>query len=121
MVRALTTKQFIAKAMRIHRNRYDYSKVYYENNRTKVCIICKVHREFWQKPNHHLDGHGCSKCVHEESYEKQKKSRKQFIQDAIRVYGEIYDYSKVDYINARTKVEIICRKHGTLCNHLIIM
>ena len=36
----LTTEQFIKKAQQIHNNKYDYSKVEYVNNRTKVCIIC---------------------------------------------------------------------------------
>lgn len=30
-------------AREIHGDKYDYSKVVYVNNRTKVCIICRVH------------------------------------------------------------------------------
>ena len=29
---------------------------------TKVCIICPIHGEFWQKPNYHLSGYGCKQC-----------------------------------------------------------
>ena len=47
MTRALTTKQFIAKAIKIHVNKYNYSKVYYENNYTKIEIICSFHGSFW--------------------------------------------------------------------------
>jgi len=36
----------------------------------------------------------------------------QIIEDAIRVHGNEYDYSKVEYINAHTKVLIVCLKHG---------
>ncbi len=57
-----TTEQFIEEAKKIHGDRYDYSKVEYKNNKTKVCIICPKHGEFWQKPNVHLSNHGCPHC-----------------------------------------------------------
>jgi len=28
------------------------------------------------------------------------------------IHYDLYDYSKVDYKNNRTKVKIICKKHG---------
>ena len=65
MPKKLTTEEFISKAKEVHGNKYDYSKVEYVNNHTKVCIICPKHGEFWQTPNHHLLGHGCSKCKNE--------------------------------------------------------
>ena len=56
-------EEFIKKANKLHKNKYDYSKVKYVNNSTKVCIICKkCHKEFWQKPNKHLNGQGCPNC-----------------------------------------------------------
>ena len=41
-----SNKQFIDEAKLVHKNKYDYSKVEYKNNRTKVCIICPNHGEF---------------------------------------------------------------------------
>ena len=43
----LTTEEFIAKAKAVHGDRYDYSKVKYVDSKTKICIICKEHGEFW--------------------------------------------------------------------------
>ena len=61
--RLLDTKEtFITKARKIHGDKYDYSKVEYVNSQTKVCIICPIHGEFWQKPNYHLCGYGCKTC-----------------------------------------------------------
>jgi len=37
---------------------------------------------------------------------------KEFIIKANEIHGEIYDYSSVIYKNTRTKVKIICKKHG---------
>ena len=36
----------------------------------------------------------------------------EFIQKAISVHGNIYDYSLVNYINSKTKIKIICPIHG---------
>ena len=49
----LTTEEFIAKAKAVHGDKYDYSKVEYVDSTTKVCIGCKKHGDFWQKPNIH--------------------------------------------------------------------
>ena len=58
---------FIKQAKIAHENKYDYSKVKYVNNSTKICIICPEHGEFWQMPKEHLKGQGCPKCAFKES------------------------------------------------------
>lgn len=58
----ITTEDFIKKAKLIHDEKYDYSKVNYVNNNTKVSIICAKHGEFLQSPSKHLIGQGCPKC-----------------------------------------------------------
>ena len=44
-----------------------------------------------------------------------KLTTEQFIEKAKQVHGDKYDYSKTEYINARTKVCIICPIHGEFC------
>lgn len=105
-------KQFIEKALKVHSDKYDYSKVNYINAKTKVCIICKKHGEFWQTPSGHLSGRGCPVCRYINSAKKNSLTQEDFIEKAISVHGNKYDYSKVQYINNRTKVCIICPKHG---------
>lgn len=58
----LTTEEFIRKAISIHGDKYDYSKVDYHNNRQPVTIICKEHGSFLQTPCSHLAGCGCYEC-----------------------------------------------------------
>ena len=41
---------------------------------------------------------------------------KEFIDRAIKVHGDKYDYSQTIYINAKTKVKIKCKKHGIFVN-----
>lgn len=58
----MTTEEFIQKAKAVHGDKYDYSMVEYVNTKTKVCVICPKHGEFWQIPNSHFRGIGCCKC-----------------------------------------------------------
>ena len=57
------TESFIEKAKIVHGDKYDYSKVYYTNNYTKVIVICPEHEEFEQTPDSHLRGIGCPHCA----------------------------------------------------------
>ena len=59
-----TKEQFIEKAIEIHGDKYDYSKVEYKKAIDKVILICKEHGEFLQQSNLHLMGSGCKKCYH---------------------------------------------------------
>jgi len=108
----LTTEIFIERANKIHGNKFDYSKVNYSNNHTKVCIICPIHGEFWQTPASHLRGKGCHKCANEKKGSYHISNTKEFIDKAKKIYGDKFDYSKVNYVNSKTKVCIICPIHG---------
>jgi len=102
-----TTLEWISKAKEIHGDKYDYSKVDYINNKHKIIIICPQHGEFLQKPNCHLNGNNCIKCV-----ENYKPTTPEWISKAKEIHGNKYDYSKVDYISNKYKIIIICKKHG---------
>ena len=101
-------EQFILKAREIHGWKYDYSKVEYINSRTKICIICPEHGEFWQTPHSHLQGRGCPKC----KLQNATLTTEEFIRRAKEMHGDKYDYSKVVYKKNNEKVCIICPEHG---------
>lgn len=104
----LRTKDFIENAIKIHGNKYDYSKAECVNKSTKVCIICKkCGHEFWQTPEKHLYGQGCPFCA------GKLKVAESFIEKSKEIHGDAYDYSKVIYGGAKTKVTIICKECGT--------
>ena len=105
--RYMNSKGFIEKAHKVHGNKYDYSKVNYINTKTLVSIICPEHGEFLQVPYSHLQGVGCPKCNG-----GVKMNQEEFIQRANEIHNSFYDYNQVDYINAKTKIKIICPKHG---------
>lgn len=107
-----TTESFIEKTKTVHGDKYDYTKTEYINNRTKVCIICPEHGEFWQLPTNHLKGCGCTFCKGARITKEKTRTKEDFIKKAIKVHGDRYDYSKVNYVKARDKVCIICPEHG---------
>ncbi len=102
------TEYFINESNKIHNNFYDYSLVDYKNNRTKVKIICPIHDIFEQRPLSHINNkQGCPSCKG-----KIKLTFNSFIKKSKEVHGNKYNYSLVEYKNIKTKVKIICPKHG---------
>lgn len=102
-----TQEQFLQEAVQVHGDKYDYSLVNYINTKTPVEIICKrCGRHILVQPRQHIYNFcGCKYC-------SKAKTTEQFIEEARKVHGDKYDYSKVNYTNNRNKVEVICSKHG---------
>lgn len=107
------TEEFINKAKQIHGNKYDYSKVDYINTKTRICIICPEHGEFWQTPNDHLQKKGCPKCAIKTRNDSIRLSQEQFVKRANNLHMNKYDYSEVTYLNDKTKVCIICHNKNS--------
>jgi hypothetical protein len=107
-----TKESFISKANTIHGDKYDYSRVIYISSNKKVIIICKKHGEFLQKSNSHLQGNGCPLCRLDMMGKWNKSNMDEFIEKAIIIHGNRYDYSKVDYKGSNIEVIIICKEHG---------
>jgi hypothetical protein len=103
----ITNIEFENKSNVIHNNKYSYTKINYINCKTKIIITCPNHGDFKITPSNHLKGIGCSKCSN-----KYKPTTIEFIEKCRNIHNDKYDYSKVDYKNNRTNIEIICKKHG---------
>ena len=120
--RTLPAEDFFISAKAVHGDKYDYSRVKYINKKTKVCIVCPVHGEFWQSPQKHLSGQGCEKCFRESLAKRYSLGKEKFIEKANAVHNGLYDYSEVEYVNSLTPVKIICPVHGAFMqnphNHL---
>jgi very-short-patch-repair endonuclease len=102
-------KNFLDRARNKHGDRYDYSKVIYKSNKDLIIVICKSHGEFNTLPCRHIHGSGCPSCA----VEKRRKSEKDFLAQALELHGDKYDYSKINYISASDKIEIVCNIHGS--------
>lgn len=105
-----STDVFIAKARLVHGETFDYSKANETDDRGRSRLICKVHGEFWQFRNNHLEGRGCRLC----SSIARTTTVPEFIRRSEATHGEgTYGYSLVKgFSTTRDKVAIICPVHG---------
>ena len=106
------TDAFIRATKVAHGQRFDYTRVRYVNDHTKVAIVCKIHGPFKQTPNDHLQGAGCRKCRDEATGDRSRFTRHEFIRKSRTVHDRDYDYDLVKYVNANTRVVIVCKIHG---------
>lgn len=122
-MKKVTTESFVTKAKSIYGELYDYSKVVYKHNKTPVILTCKIHGDFEVIPNKHLSQKaGCQKCGKQRIIDSKLKGMDSFIEDAKKIHGERYDYSKSSFTVRRDKITIICKEHGefkqTAANHV---
>lgn len=103
---------FIKRCNELHNNYYDYSFVLYENMRSIIKIKCPIHGYFTQLAKAHIFGQGCPKCGVIKASKSKTKSKDEFIKQSNEIHNEVYDYSNVEYLNDREKINIVCSKHG---------
>lgn len=111
------TITFLKKAKHAHGDRYDYSYVEYLDSKTKIAIYCKKlhHGIFYQVPSSHINSirpNGCPKCKPDTLSKLKLSNTSEFIAKAYIIHGNKYSYSNVEYLDSKTKVNIICRIHG---------
>lgn len=102
---------WLTKCLKVHGGRYTYDSVIFNNMKDKVLIGCKIHGDFLQSLDVHINAEcGCKKC----NTNKDKLSTSDNVLCKFKeVHGLLYDYNKVVYSNMSTKVEIICSLHGS--------
>jgi hypothetical protein len=106
-------EEFLEIANNNHNNFYDYSlaEPMYKNLSSKIDIICPVHGVFTQTAAN-ARGQRCYKCGVVSQVDSRTKTLETFILEAKQCYGDIYDYSLVDYTGSFDLVKIICKEHG---------
>jgi very-short-patch-repair endonuclease len=98
-------EDFLRKAIKKHgENKYDYSLVEYKGIENKVKIIYEG-KIYEQKAGAHL-------YAGLPENNKFRKTTEEFIQESNLIHSNVFDYSKVNYINNSIKVTIICPIHG---------
>lgn len=102
-----TTEEWIKRAKEKF-PQYDYSKVNYVNNKTKVIIVCPKHGEFSQSPSNFLIHCGCSVCQKEK---KEEEYSNYFFKEAKRKFGNKFSYL-TEKVFHNKKIKIICPIHG---------
>ena len=105
MPKKLTTEEWIERAKTRHGDRYDYSKSVYTGSKDKITITCKEHGDFEVLAQMHVTrGDGCPRCSSIAKVGKLRLTNEEFISRLYSIFGEKYDYSKVDYVDIQTKI-----------------
>jgi hypothetical protein len=105
--RRLSLETFINTSNIAHNYLYGYELVKYVNNHTAVTIICPIHGEFPQRPDHHMNGHGCIKCGGTYS-----PTNEEYIKEVELLHNYRYGYMFTQYIDSLTDIIITCPIHG---------
>lgn len=114
MPKKQTLEEFIKKSNIAHNFKYNYDKSIYINKQTKVIVTCPEHGDFEVTPGaHYILKSGCPECAKISRSKTKSKGLEKFIKQANLKWNSFYNYSKVNYINNYTKVEIICPIHGS--------
>lgn len=116
----ITNEEWIRRFIKFHGpDRYVYE---FSNNSTEVIAHCNLHNETYTVLKSNLTRHGLQCCRNYGHRQLFQKKLNKFVEDAIQVHGSKYDYSLVEYMNTHTKVNIVCKYHGTFTqsplNHL---
>jgi len=94
---------FISNANELHKDKYSYSEVKYENQKTPVMIKCKKHGFFEMTPLNHLKGKGCPHC---------KTEDEKFIKKLNEIHEKKYTYKNVKSTALKNKINVVCKLHG---------
>lgn len=111
------TKEEFYKRIEYLSEKLDFSKTIFIDSSTKFIAICKKHSfEFLTTLNSLQNNNiNCKFCIaekHSIAGLKQIKDINFFLEKAIKIHGNKYDYSQSVYKGAGNKIKIICPIHG---------
>lgn len=113
MGKKLTTEEFIEKAKKIHGDKYDYSKVFYEGGIKPVIFTCPFHVDIqFVQAAYHLEGYGCIKCLQDLLISI--TTPEDFIKLSEQKFKNQFDYKNVNLSDVlKGKVKLTCTKCKT--------
>ena len=116
MGRQLTQEEAITACIIAHNGFYTYENAIYRKATEKMSVTCPLHGDFMVTLSNHTHtgkSRGCPVCGDLSRAAKKTLPASAFLRKAQESHGTLYDYSKVDYKNTFTKVEISCKEHGS--------
>jgi hypoxanthine phosphoribosyltransferase len=78
----------------------------------KLPVICPKHGKFFISADIFRNGCGCPKCKADKIGEFNRSTVQEFVDKANKLHNFKWNYDRVNYKNAHTKVIIGCSKHG---------
>lgn len=104
------TKALVITLKLKHGDKYDYAKTRYKSARHKITVTCKIlgHDDFDILPQSHLAGRGCWDCGRKVHADALRKSKDEFVEQALLRYAGKCDYTDSVYIDTHTHMEVRC-------------
>jgi len=104
---ASNNKTFIKKSKTKYKNRFNYDKVEYINQNTKIILKCNIcESEFTQTPKLHMVKGNCRVCW------KKSLVNTNILNKLNKIHGDTYEYPLLKHdTEVRDTVEVICKKH----------
>lgn len=109
-----TREEFIADAVAIYGDAYDYSNIDYIDTTVNIELKCnECEAVFWDRPSNHLHSVKSNKiqvsrCPNCKDFVR-NLTTEEFIEKAVAMHADKYDYSEVEYKDAKTKITIRCK------------
>lgn len=111
--RNLLSRDAIADRIKaVYGDKYDYSNLVYTGAKNKIKLSCKKHGVFYKTLDLLENGFGCNKCLKEETKPTSVLTTETVKSRVMEVFGDKYEYDNIRYVNAKTKINITCKKHG---------
>ena len=114
MSRKITKEELLKRFDNLFKDKYNFN---YEIGdvkgvHDKIKLICDKHGDSYVRIWDHLNGTICKECSNENRRRLQSKGTDNFIKISKSKFGNKFDYSKVNYVNNRTKIDLICKEHN---------
>lgn len=103
-----TIKEAKENICKVHKNKIILLNDVLPKYKEKLSLYCTVCGNTFNSTYDNLvnKGSGCPYCIHH------IKTNKEFIGELQNLFGNKLIYDKINYVNARTAVTVICPKHG---------
>jgi hypothetical protein len=99
----------LAKFVAVHGERYQHDPISYTKWHGKINVKClSCQSNFTIMCVDHAKGQGCVGC-----HKRCKVDTEEFVRRAKQMHGDAYDYSRVNYADMMSKVDIRCVKCGS--------
>jgi hypothetical protein len=112
-VKSISFNEFLVRSKIQHNDLYEYDESSFSLFSAKIRIKCKNHGWFFQRGSEHVLGNGCKRCGEIQKGINQRKDNLTFINQVKSIIRNRFDLSKIKYVSARQKVELICWSHGS--------
>lgn len=108
-------EKFLKEAIKIHGEKYDYSKIIDIYSSKKIEILCKLcQKSFLQTKYSHLEGNGCPTCANERKGNWRVVPFSEFLERSRNKFGERFRYIvEEEPFRMGNKIKIIDTKCNT--------